>query len=77
MLAVETVLPTQYKLPIAERFGVTVPVAAAYSGISKSRIYELLAGGELEGRIIHGRRIVLVQSLLRLCGEAPSARRTA
>jgi hypothetical protein len=24
-------------LPIAERFGVTVPVAASYSGISKSR----------------------------------------
>jgi hypothetical protein len=61
-------------LSIAERFGVTVAIAAAYSGISRSRIYELLAAGELEGKIIHGRRIVLVQSLLRLCGEAPSAK---
>jgi len=62
-------------LPIAERFGVTVPVAAAYSGISRSRIYELLVAGELEGKIIHGRRIVMVQSLLRLCGDAPSTKR--
>ena len=61
-------------LPIAERFGVTVPVAASYSGISKSRIYELLAAGELEGKIIHGRRIVLVHSLLRMCAKAPSTK---
>ena len=62
-------------LSLEERFGVTVAIAAEYVGISKSRIYELLQGGELEGKIIHGRRIVLVQSLLRLCGEAPSAKR--
>jgi hypothetical protein len=62
-------------LPLAERFGVTVAIAAAYSGISPSRIYELLQSGELEGKIIHGRRIVVVQSLLRMCGEAPSAKR--
>jgi hypothetical protein len=62
-------------LPLEQRFGVTVAVAAAYSGISPSRIYELLAAGKLEGKIIHGRRIVVVQDLLRLCGEAPSAKR--
>jgi excisionase family DNA binding protein len=62
-------------LPLEERFGVTVNVAAEYTGISKSRIYELLQSGELAGRIIRGRRIVEVQSLLRLCGEAPSAKR--
>jgi hypothetical protein len=61
-------------LPLEERFGVTVPVAAAYSGISRSRIYELLAAGELEGKIIHGRRVVVVQSLLRMCTGAPSAK---
>ena len=63
------------RLPIAERFGVTVLMAAEFSGISRSRIYELLLSGELEGRIIHGRRIVVVQSLLRLCGGAPHAKR--
>jgi excisionase family DNA binding protein len=62
-------------LPLEERFGVTVAIAAEYVGISKSRIYELLQSGELAGRIIRGRRIVEVQSLLRMCGEARSAKR--
>jgi hypothetical protein len=54
---------------------VSVSIASAFSGISKSRIYELLAAGELKGKIIHGRRIVVVKSLLRMCGQAPSAKR--
>ena len=62
-------------LPLESRFGVTVGTAAEYVGISKSRIYELLQSGELAGRIIRGRRIVEVQSLLRLCGSSPSAKR--
>lgn len=65
------------RLPITERYGVTVQLAAEFSGISRSRVYELLAAGELEGKIIHGRRIVVVQSLLRTCGQAPSAKRSA
>jgi excisionase family DNA binding protein len=63
-------------LPLEERFGVTVAIAAEYVGISKSRIYELLADGSLAGRNIRGRRIVEIQGergLLRMCGEAPSA----
>ena len=62
-------------LPLEERFGVTVAIAAEYVGISKSRIYELLHNGELEGKVICGRRIVVVQDLLRLLGKAPSAKR--
>jgi excisionase family DNA binding protein len=62
-------------LPLEQRFGVTVAIAAEYVGISKSRIYELLQNGELEGKIIRGRRIVVVQGLPRMCGEAPSAKR--
>ena len=65
-------------LPLAERFGCTVAVASQYSGISKSSIYELLASGDLAGRIIAGRMIVEVQGpqgLLHLCGRAPSAKR--
>ena len=62
-------------LPLEERFGVTVAIAAEYVGISKSRIYELLQNGELEGKVIHGRRIVMVESLLRMLGQAPSAKR--
>lgn len=66
---------SRHPLPIAERYGVTVQIAAQFSGISRSRIYELLAAGELEGKIIHGRRIVVVESMLRMCDGAPSAKR--
>jgi hypothetical protein len=65
-------------LPLEERFGVTVAVAADYSGISKSRIYEMLLDGSLAGRITRGRRIVEIQGergLLRMCHASPSARR--
>jgi hypothetical protein len=68
----------EHRLPIAKRFGVVVSVAAEYIGISKSSIYELLASGDLAGRIIAGRTIVEVQGpqgLLALCGQAPSAKR--
>ena len=65
-------------LSIAERFGVTVQLAAQYTGLSKSTIYALLASGDLAGREIAGRKIVEVQGprgLLQLCGGAPSAKR--
>jgi hypothetical protein len=62
-------------IPLEQRFGVTVQFAAQYAGISRSSIYELLAAGDLDGRVIAGRRIVVVQSLLRMCGEAPTAKR--
>jgi hypothetical protein len=62
-------------IPLEQRFGVTVQFAAQYAGISRSSIYELLNAGELAGRIIAGRKIVEVESLLRLCGEAPRAKR--
>jgi hypothetical protein len=66
------------RLSITERYGVTVAIAAEYVGISKSSIYELLASGDLAGRIIAGRMIVEMQGpqgLLHLCGQAPSAKR--
>jgi hypothetical protein len=69
---------TGKKLSLKERFGVTVAIAAEFSGISKSSIYELLASGDLAGRIIAGRMIVEMQGpqgLLQLCGEAPSTKR--
>ena len=65
-------------VPLEQRFGVTVQFAAQYAGISRSSIYEMLAAGDLAGRIIAGRHIVEVQGprgLLRLCGKAPSTKR--
>ena len=48
-------------VPLEQRFGVTVQFAAQYAGISRSSIYEMLAAGDLAGRIIAGRHIVEVQ----------------
>ena len=48
-------------LSLKERFGVTVAIAAEFSGVSKSSIYEMLASGDLAGRVIAGRMIVEVQ----------------
>lgn len=62
-------------LPIRERYAVTAQTAAQFTGISRTRIYELLGDGTIEGKIIRGRRLVLVDSLLRLVGEAPSAKK--
>jgi hypothetical protein len=65
-------------LSLKERFGVTVAIAAEFSGISKSSVYALVASGDLAARIIAGRTIVEVQGprgLLHLCGQAPSAKR--
>ena len=59
-------------LPIAERHAITAGLAAEFTGISRTRIYELLGDGTIEGKIVRGRRLVLVGSLLRLLGESPS-----
>ena len=64
-------------LPIPQRHSVTVPVAAQFIGISRSRIYELLKDGTLQGKKVAGRRVVLVPSLLRMLGEAQSTADTA
>ena len=65
-------------VPLEQRFGVTVQFAAQFAGISRSSVYEMLASGDLAGRVIAGRHIVEVQGprgLLRLCGKAPSTKR--
>jgi hypothetical protein len=62
-------------IPIAQRHGVTVQIAAEFTGISRTRIYELLMDGTIDGKVVRGRRIVLVASLLRMMGHAPSTKR--
>lgn len=79
----QTVAPTDLapaqkpsQLPIEQRYGITAPLAAQFIGISRTRVYELLASGEIEGKVIHGRRVVLVESVMRMLGKAPSAKRS-
>jgi len=62
-------------LPIRDRVAVTAELASQFTGISRTRIYELLRDGAIEGKVVRGRRLVLVDSLLRLLGEAPSTKR--
>lgn len=64
-------------LPIAQRHAVTVQLASEFSGVSRSRLYELLLDGAIEGKVVRGRRLVMVGSLMKFVGEAPSAKRTA
>lgn len=64
-------------LPIDQRHSVTVQLASEFSGISRTRMYELLADGTVEGKVIRGRRIVIVESLLRFVGHAPTTKRKA
>lgn len=73
-MQLQTTIP-QGALAIRDRYAVTAQTAAQFTGISRTRIYELLADGTIDGRIIRGRRVILVESLLRLVGEAPSAKR--
>jgi excisionase family DNA binding protein len=56
-------------VPLRERLSVTVQVAASFTGISRSRLYEMLKAGDIEGCTVRGRRLVKVRSLLRLLGE--------
>jgi hypothetical protein len=68
---------SQARLPIEQRYGVTVQTASEFSGISRTRVYELLADGTIEGKVIRGRRLVLVASLMRFVGQAPTTNRKA
>lgn len=56
-------------IPIKQRVSCTVKDATLFTGISRTRIYELLGDGTLSGTTVRGRRLVFVKSLLRLLGE--------
>jgi hypothetical protein len=59
----------------------TIPEFRRLSGISRSRIYELLDAGEIESVHIGARRLILIESYRRLidrlrANEAAPAQRT-
>jgi hypothetical protein len=64
-------------LPISQRYCVTVPVAQEFVGLSRSKLWELIKAGELESRLLHGRRVIMVASLMKLVGDAPAKRAAA
>lgn len=62
-------------IPIKERISCTVRDATQLCGVSRSRLYELLRDGKLQGKVVAGRRVILVDSLLKFIGDSPSAKR--
>ena len=58
-------------VPFHERITCTVPEACQAIGLGRSKLYELIAGGQLRTTTIGRRRLVVVQSLLTLV--APEA----
>ena len=51
------------------RFTVSIAEACRISGISRSKIYELIADGSLKSTHVGRRHLVFVASLRRLLGE--------
>lgn len=63
--------PQIERVPIRDRYCVTVPVAMEFVGLSRSTLWELIKAGELESKLLHGRRVILVASLIRMVDGAP------
>lgn len=62
--------PSSSSIPLNERAALSVRQACAYSGIGRTKIYELLAEGKLASRKIGDRRLVLRESIDRLLTQA-------
>ncbi len=58
-------------VPFHERITCTVPEACQAIGLGRSKLYELIAGGQLRTTTIGRRRLVVVQSLLTLVSPQP------
>lgn len=53
-------------VPFRERITCTIPEACQAIGLGRSKVYELMADGQLRTMTIGRRRLVVVASLLRL-----------
>lgn len=58
-------------IAFGERLTCSVAEASQAIGISRSKIYELMSGGEVQSVTIGRRRLVSVSSLFRLTGHQP------
>jgi excisionase family DNA binding protein len=56
--------------PLHERLSVGIDDAATLTGLSRSRLYELLSEGRIRSVAIGRRRLIPVASLRELIGEA-------
>jgi hypothetical protein len=64
-------------IPIRDRHSISVKTAVEFTGLPRTRIYNLLKSGDVEGRVVSGRRIILVKSLLDFLDHAAQPARDA
>jgi len=57
-------------VPFAQRVSCTIPAALEATGLGRTKLYEEIAAGRVETVRVGRRRLVLVNSLLRLLGSA-------
>lgn len=63
-------------IPFRDRLTCTVKEAMQATGIGKTRMFELLASGEVQSMMDGGRRLVRVRSLIDRYDPAPAATAT-
>jgi len=56
------------RIPFRERITCSINEACYASSFGRTKLYELIGEGQLETRLVAGRRLVLVNSLLKLLG---------
>lgn len=57
------------QIPFEERLTCTVAEACSATGIGKTKLYELMGGGQIATKTVGRRRLVLVRSLIGLVGD--------
>jgi excisionase family DNA binding protein len=57
---------TEQRLPFRDRMSCTVAEACVATGLSKSKLYELMSEGCLRSTTVGRRRLVLMESLLEI-----------
>ncbi|WKA29815.1 excisionase family DNA-binding protein [Bradyrhizobium roseum] len=57
-------------IPFAERLSCTIDEACEATGLGRTKLYELIATGQLIATTVGRRRLIMVRSLFALLGEA-------
>jgi len=60
-------------IPFRERISSTVEDACAAIGIGRTKLYELIASGQIRSSRVGGKRLIVVSSMLSLIDQAEAA----
>jgi len=62
----DAAVPTSRTIPFADRLTCTIAEACTATGLGRTKLYELMGAGLLDSSTVGRRRLVRVQSLLKL-----------